>query len=151
MTSLFQKRISPPSIFSILIVLFYFSSCTEYKETPSAYQYEVHFDAEGETPKVGDKVIFHEKTFLNGKEMFSTYAFAKKEIILPVKENLTKPLPPNYEALFTMSPGDSLTVWQPLAGMENLPEGYQEKDMVSYVLKLVSVIPATQLLAEKKK
>lgn len=137
--------------FLILLLLICFSNCKEYPQTPSAYEYEVHLDVEGETPKVGDQVIFHETTFLNGKEMFSTYAFGKKEIILPPKEKLSKPLPPSYEVLFTMSPGDSVTVWQPLAGMKNLPKGYKEKDMVSYVIKLDTVIPAKELLAEKKK
>jgi len=138
-------------IISIFILLINFFSCKEYPTTPSAYEYEVHVDEEGETPKVGDKVIFHEKTFLNGKEMFSTYSIGKKEIILPETEKLSQPFPPNYEVLFTMSPGDSVTVWQPLAKMENLPKGYKGKDVISYVIKLDSIIPAAQFIAEKKK
>ena len=67
--------------------------------------------------------------------MFSTYAFGEKEIILPPASKLSKPLPPNYEVLFKMSPGASVTVWQSLAEMENLPKGYTDKDMISYVIK----------------
>jgi len=112
------KQFILPFLF-ILIFCFGFWNCKDYAETPSAYQYDVHLDIEGESPKIGDQVIFHEKTFLNGKEMFSTYDFGAKKIILPPASKLTKPLPPNYEVLFTMSPGDSVTVWQPLIGMKN--------------------------------
>jgi len=139
------------SFLFILVFCFGFWNCKDYAETPSAYKYDVHLDVEGDSPQIGDQVIFHEKTFLNGKEMFSTYDFGPKEIILPPSSKLTKPLPPNYEVLFTMSPGDSVTVWQPLTGMRNLPVGYTDKDKISYVIKLESVIPESQVLAEKKK
>ena len=135
----------------ILVSILGIFSCKEYEQTPSAYEYEVHLDIEGESPKVGDQVFFHETTFLNGKEMFSTYPFGEKEIILPPAANLPRPLPPNYEILFTMSTGDSVTVWQSLKEVKNLPKGYTEKDMISYVIKLNKVVPASQIIAEKKK
>ena len=140
-----------PKIIFPFIFLLGIWSCQEKPQTPSEYKYEVHHDEEGASPKVGDLVVFHETTFLNGKEMFSTYPFGAKEIVLPPVEKLSQPLPPNYEVLFTMSEGDSVTVWQSLSDLKNFPKGYDENDKIAYVIKLKSITPAAQVLAEKKK
>lgn len=139
-----------PKIILSFVFLLGIWSCKN-QLTPSAYEYKVHHDEPGETPKVGDLVVFEETTFLNGKEMFSTYPFGPKEIVLPPAEKLSRPLPPNYEVLFKMSEGDSVTVWESLVDMKDLPEGYKENDKIAYVIKLKSITPAAQVLAEKKK
>jgi len=119
--------------------------------TKSNYSYNFHIDKEGESPEVGDLVIFEEKVFLNGKEVSSTEKYGQKEIILPKEENLPRPLPPNYEILFQMSPGDSVSVTQKLKDLENLPKGYEANDVMTYVVKLIEIQPKEKTGTPKKK
>lgn len=119
--------------------------------TKSNYSYKFHIDKEGESPKVGDLVIFKEKVFLNSKEVFSTEDFGQKEIILPKEENLIRPLPPNYEILFQMSPGDSVSVTQKLKDLDHLPKGYDADDVMTYYIKLIEIQPQEKRKPSKKK
>lgn len=135
-----------------IFFLFLFFSCEQNDGvTPSNYGYKFHIDEEGATPQVGDQVVFHEIVLLNGEEIFSTEEFGKKEIILPPEDILTRPLPPNYEVLFKMSVGDSVTVTQKLKGLKSLPEGYDGDDVMKYVIKLLEITPKSKLEAAKKK
>ncbi|MFK7771112.1 MAG: FKBP-type peptidyl-prolyl cis-trans isomerase [Saprospiraceae bacterium] len=70
---------------------------------------------------------------------------------MPPEEILTRPLPPNYEILFMMSIGDSVTVTQELKDLENLPEGFTTEDRIKYVVKLIDIIPKEELEQAKKK
>jgi len=138
-------------LFFFFAILF-ISACNSYDgKTDSNYPYKFHIDEAGESPQVGDKVIFHEQVFKNGEMIFSTDGLGEKEIILPLKENLSKPLPPNYEILFKMSPGDSVSVIQDLGDLENLPEGYKTSDELKYVVKLSKIIPKSEFKNPKKK
>jgi len=119
--------------------------------TNSNYSYKFHIDKEGVSPQVGDLVIFSEKVLLNGKEIFSTDNFKEKEIVLPKEEHLVRPLPPNYEILFKMSPGDSVSVFQKLKDLENLPQGYDADDIMTYVVKLKEIQPKEKISSSKKK
>jgi FKBP-type peptidyl-prolyl cis-trans isomerase len=141
-----MKHILP--IFFLLIIL----SC-EFSDgiTPSNYAYKFIVNEEGESPEVGDLVKFSETVFLNGKEISSTREFGSKEIILPPEEILTRPLPPNYEVLFKMSKGDSVTVTQELKDLKNLPEGFTTEDRIKYVVKLIDITPKEKLATAKKK
>ncbi|MFK8005904.1 MAG: FKBP-type peptidyl-prolyl cis-trans isomerase [Saprospiraceae bacterium] len=138
----------------ILLILFLLiiSSC-EFSDgkTPSNYSYKFIINEEGESPKVGDLVKFSEIVFLNEKEISSTRKLGLKEIILPPEEILTRPLPPNYEILFKMSEGDSVTVTQELKDLENLPEGFTTKDRIKYIVKLIEITPKEKLGSAKKK
>ena len=141
-----MKHIIP--MFFLLII----SSC-EYSDgtTASNYSYKFIVNEEGESPKVGDLVKFSETVFLNGNEISSTGAFGLKEIVLPPEEILTRPLPPNYEVLFKMSKGDSVTVIQELKDLKNLPEGFTTTDRIKYVVKLIDITPKEKLAPAKKK
>ena len=141
-----MKYILP--IFFLLII----SSCeTSDGTTASNYSYKFIVNEEGESPQVGDLVKFSETVFLNEKEISSTNEFGIKEIILPSDENLTRPLPPNYEVLFKMSKGDSVAVTQELKDLKNLPEGFTTADQLKYVVKLIDFTPKEKLYTVKKK
>lgn len=134
-----------------LLLFLLFTSCQQFDgTTESEYSYKFHIDKEGESPKVGDKVIFRENVFHNDELIFSTEEFGLKEIILPKEEILTRPLPPNYEILFKMSPGDSVTVVQKLEGMKSLPKGYKTDDELKYVVSLLEIIPTDKITTKKK-
>ncbi len=139
-------------IFPKICFLFLIASCSfSDGETKSNYSYKFHIDKEGEVPQVGDLVVFDEKVFRNKMEIFSTEEYGQKEIILPKEENLTRPLPPNYEILFQMSPGDSVSVTQKLKQLENLPKGYESNDVITYVIKLIEIKPQEKGKPSKKK
>jgi FKBP-type peptidyl-prolyl cis-trans isomerase len=141
-----MKYILP--IFLFLLVL----SCESSDSlTSSNYSYKFFINEEGGSPNVGDLVKFSETVFLNEKEIFSTDEFGLKEIILPSKEILTRPLPPNYEILFQMSIGDSVAVTQELKDLKNLPEGFTTEDQLRYVIKLVEIITKEKSAPAKKK
>ena len=135
-----------------ILFLFLISSCeTIDGVTSSNYSYKFFVNEEGESPKVGDLVKFSETVYLNEKEISSTEEFRLKEIILPSKEILTRPLPPNYEMLFQMSIGDSVAVTQELKDLKNLPEGFKTEDHIIYVIKLIDITPKEKLTPAKKK
>lgn len=138
-------------IFSIFFLFVIFSCQQSDGKTSSNYSYKFIVNEKGDSPKVGDKVKFSETVFLNEKEISSTSEFGLKEIILPPKEILTRPLPPNYEILFLMSKGDSVIVTQELKDLENLPEGFTTEDQLKYVVKLIDITPKEQLPTVKKK
>lgn len=135
-----------------IFLLIFFSSCeTRDGVTSSNYSYKFFVNEEGESPKVGDLVKFSEIVYLNDKEISSTKEFRLKEIILPSKEILTRPLPPNYEMLFQMSIGDSVAVTQELKDLKDLPEGFKTEDQLKYVIKLLDITPKEKLAPAKKK
>ena len=138
--------------FLLLLSIFTLAACNQSDgTTKSNYPYKFLIDQEGEKPQVGDLVIFHEKVYLNEEEIFSTEKYGQKEIILPEESALTRPLPPNYEILFEMSPGDSVSITQSLKDLKDLPKGYSTKDELTYVVKLVSITPKSELTTRKKK
>ena len=135
-----------------IFFLFLIASCeTSDGVTASNYSYKFLVDKKGESPKVGDLVKFSETVYLNDKEISSTKEFRLKEIILPSKEMLTRPLPPNYEMLFQMSIGDSVAVTQELKDLEDLPEGFKTEDRLKYLIKLIDITPKEKVAPAKKK
>jgi len=132
------------TLFPFIILTLMISCNSSDGVTESNYSFKIHIDQEGELPQVGDKVFFHEKVFHNYELISSTYGLGEKEIILPSKENLSKPIPPTYEILLKMSPGDSMSVTQELSDFENLPKGYEKDDDLKYIIKLLRVIPKSE-------
>ena len=137
--------------FFILIISFFFSCETSDGVTDSNYEYKFHTDKEGGNPKVGDQVIFREYVYHNDKLIYSSDDYGKKQIILPDTQMLARPIPPNYEVLFKMSPGDSVSVFQKLEGLDKLPENYKTEDVLKYIVTLLEITPKDSLPAIKKK
>ncbi|MEM6963738.1 MAG: FKBP-type peptidyl-prolyl cis-trans isomerase [Bacteroidota bacterium] len=152
--SLPKKKLSlsfSQGLLGVGLLILFFISCQPYDgTTESEYSYVFHVDEEGLTPQVGDQVIFREDVFHNEELIASTDEYGLKEIILPPEAILTRPLPPNYEILFKMSPGDSVTVVQKLEGLQNLPQGYKTEDELKYVVTLLEVIPKEKIIRKKK-
>lgn len=119
--------------------------------TPSGYVYVMHRDEEGDEVEIGDEVVYHEISYRSGALWYSTYDLNKpREVVIPNSDNLPDPVPPTYEALFFMSPGDSLTVYQPLSDYENLPSSLSKDDVLTFSVKLVSVANEEELEARAK-
>lgn len=113
--------------------------------TPSGYVFILHRDEAGPTAQVGDKVSYHEQAFRTGVRWYSTYDLDKpREAVLPDKAGLPAPVPPSYECLLMMSPGDSATVYQPLAEYDNLPPTLSKDGVLVFSLKLLSVMTPEQ-------
>ena len=113
--------------------------------TPAGYRCVHHIKNEGIKPKVGDQVTYHNLIFKNDTSLVSStyYLFEPQSAVLPGKDGVPSPPPPDYEAIFLMSPGDSLTVYQKLDTFppEKLPNGVLPQDVFSYNLKLLSIKP----------
>jgi FKBP-type peptidyl-prolyl cis-trans isomerase len=129
----------------------FLTSC-ENKTNPSAksisesgYEYVHHIKNDGPKPQVGDQVTYHNVVFQNDTTLLSStfYLFEPQSAILPAKDKVPVPAPPDYEVLFLMSVGDSLTVFQDLDTFppEALPKGITNEDKFTYHLKLLNIKP----------
>jgi FKBP-type peptidyl-prolyl cis-trans isomerase FkpA len=75
--------------------------------TPGGFTYYKYTNAQGERPEVGDKVLFHETVML-GRD--STFVSQLREEVLPPRDQVYGAAP-NYEVIFLLSPGDSVTTF----------------------------------------
>ncbi|MEM9920811.1 MAG: FKBP-type peptidyl-prolyl cis-trans isomerase [Bacteroidota bacterium] len=130
----------------LLLTVLVLASCSkkgpQFKETISGYKYLHHTKNKGPKPKVGDEVSYHEIVFRNDTLVQSTYYYGDpRRIVLPSPDSVAKPPRPDYEALFLMAVGDSLTVYQPLKGFKpsELPRGVSVKDTFIYHVKLFGI------------
>lgn len=139
----------------LFLALFSFSSCdqvaTEEKLiSPSGYEYIHHIANEGNKPQVGDKVTFHMEVFKNDTSLLqSTYkSNSPFPQIIPDASKLTKPYPPTYEALLLMAVGDSLTMYQRLDSLPNLPPQFTKDDIIKFNMKVLSIESAADIAAK---
>ncbi len=118
--------------------------------TPSGYSYEFHAQNDGPKPSIGDQVTYHETVFKNDSMLYSTHQYEVRKVVMPDTSKVAKPAPPSYEAIFLMSPGDSLTVVQSLDTFSNLPPGLLNTDKFRYRLNLVEIKTADEVAKEKE-
>ncbi len=114
-------------------------------QTESGYPYVHHVNNNGPKPKEGDQVSYHKIVAQSDTILLqSTYMMLepRRDVLTP-KDSLTPPYNPIYEALFLMSVGDSLTVYQSLADYpaDQLPKGVANTDHFAYKLKMLSIKP----------
>ena len=136
---------------SIISFLGFFLSCGNEnnqltkKRSESGYEYIHHIQNDGPKPKVGDQVTYHDVVFQNDTTLLSStfYLFEPQTAILPAKDKVPVPAPPDYEVLFLMSVGDSLTVFQELDTFpaDQLPPNITNEDRFIYHLKLLNIKP----------
>ncbi|NNE28292.1 MAG: hypothetical protein HKN16_01560 [Saprospiraceae bacterium] len=110
--------------------------------TSSGYPYIFHSRNSGEPAKVGSRVTYHQKIQLNDSSIYSSYLqLQPKKAIMPEMVNLPDPVPPDYEALMMMAPGDCLTVIQQLDTFSAsvLPRGVTNKDSFTYTMKVLRI------------
>ncbi len=109
--------------------------------TTSGYEYIHHVKNGGTTVQEGDKTFMHLVVTKNDSiELQSSYKMGRTfPQIIPPADKLQKPFPPTYEALMMMSEGDSLTIWQSLDSVPNLPQGFLPTDVIRFDVKLVEV------------
>ena len=116
--------------------------------TPGGYPYVMHLDKEGKTPQVGDKIVYKRqiKKIVMGQDSILDPS-REGTIVLPPAEQVGTPLPPDYELILMMSPGDSASVWQ---FGDKLPENpyFKPTDTIVYEMVLMD-IPMTKEELEK--
>lgn len=116
------------------------------KKTPSGYPIEFHKDEPGTTAKVGDQVTYMQLVAIGDSILYTTeYSLEPLKAVLPPKDSAGDPVRPDYEALLMMSPGDSVTVLQPLSKIKKLPKYMNPKDTMIYSQKLISITPAAEV------
>ncbi len=143
---------------SILLAFTFFSFCKNGTDqlsknrTESGYKYIHHIKNDGPKPQVGDQITYHTIVFQNDTTLLSStyYKIEPQTAILPAKDRVPVPAPPDYEVLFLMSIGDSLTVFQELDTFpaDQLPKGITNDDRFTYHLKLLDIKPKTIIDAE---
>ncbi len=136
---------------SIIVAFVFLSFCKNGSDqlsknrSESGYEYIHHIKNDGPKPLVGDQVTFHTVVFQNDTTLLSSsyYKIEPQSAILPAKDKVPVPAPPDYEVLFLMSVGDSLTVFQELDTFpaEKLPKGITNQDKFSYHMKLLGIKP----------
>ncbi len=129
---------------SICFFLLAFWSCKNESAnmdlTDSGYRYVHHVKNEGAKPKVGDRVSYHEVLYKNDSLLFSTHtANRPREVVIPEKSVLPNPVPPSFEGIMLMSIGDSLTVYQDLDTVKQLPPWLSNEDEIRFSMKLLTI------------
>lgn len=113
--------------------------------TATGYEYLHHIKNNTTWPKVGDQVTYQKIVYKNDTTVLQStyYLLEPRSDILAPPDSVPQPPHPTYDALFLMSPGDSLTVFQPLDGFpaDQLPKGITNEDRFTYVLKMISIKP----------
>lgn len=114
---------------------------TSINRTSSGFPYVFHRDVEGASPELGDLVIYHEEYSVNTARQFNSRSDIgqPRSLILPEADLMNETFLPAYEGLMLMSPGDSLTVYQSLQGIDNLPPRYKPEDVIVYTLTLEDI------------
>lgn len=118
--------------------------------TESGYEYEHHIQNEGVKPQTGDEVTYHQWVYKNDSLLFSTMERGQPvKGVLPERSTLPKPVRPDFEAVFLMSKGDSMSLYQRLDSIPNLPPGFTKDDVIRYEVSLVDIKPAAKVLEEQ--
>jgi FKBP-type peptidyl-prolyl cis-trans isomerase len=121
-------------------------------KTASGYEYVHHINNNGPKPQEGDQVSYHKIVSQSDTVLLqSTFMMLepRRDVMTP-RDSLKPPYNPVYEALFLMSPGDSLTVYQPLTNYpaDQLPKGVSNSDYFTYKLKMLSIKPKDVIESE---
>jgi len=118
--------------------------------TESGYKYVHHIKNEGQRPTIGDEVRYHEAMYKNDSLLFSTKTSNRpREVIIPEKDVLPSPIPPSFEGLMLMTVGDSLTVYQDLDTVKQLPPWLSNEDEIRFDMKLLSIKSKNAVEKEK--
>lgn len=131
------------------------SGITEYNiegKTEVGYEYVHHVKNNTSRPEVGDQVTYHKIVHKNDTTVLQStyYLLEPRSDILVPPDSVPQPPNPTYHALFLMSPGDSLTVFQDLDtfALKSLPKGITNEDRFSYHLKMISIKPKSVIQKE---
>lgn len=120
--------------------------------TPTGYKYVHHIKNNTQRAIVGDRVKYHKIVYKNDTTLLqSTYLLLEPRAdVLSPKDSVANPPPPTYDALFLMSPGDSMTLYQYLDTFppEKLPKGIKNDDYFTYHMKVIDIEPRAEV--EKK-
>ena len=122
------------------------------RKTASGYEYINHTNNAGVTPQEGDEVAYYQAVYKNDSLLFSSFENGTpRTAIIPNASRIPNPAPPDYEALMTMHAGDSVTVFQSLDTVKNLPPNFASTDKIIYQIKLVSIKTKEDVARDKLK
>ena len=120
------------------------------QKTASGYDYINHTNNAGVTPQEGDEVSYYQAVYKNDSLLFSTFdSGTPRKAIIPNPSRIPNPAPPDYEGLMSMHTGDSITVFQSLDTVKNLPPNFANTDKIVYHIKLVSIKSKEDVAREK--
>ncbi len=125
------------------VALLTLASCASNKEleitgkTESGYPYGFYVDEPGESPQVGDKITYSRRIRLNQDSVLMP--MQEQTLVLPPKEEVGTPPPPDYELMFLLSAGDSASV---LLYGENLPDlpDFKKTDTIIFDLVFKEIV-----------
>lgn len=135
--------ISLPTLASFCL---FFQACTNsdpyagYSHTPSGYPYQLLKKGDGNNSvQPGDYIVYHETCLKNDTLWYSTEKNGRpRETVYPGLDQVGRPIPPPYEAIQLMNPGDCLVVFQSLDTVSNLPDYLKPEDELAFYIKLLS-------------
>lgn len=117
--------------------------------TATGYKYVHHIKNNTKRATVGDRVKYHKIIYKNDTTLLqSTYMLLEPRAdVLRPRDSVANPPPPTYDALFLMSPGDSMTLYQYLDTFppEKLPKGITNKDYFTYHVKVLDIEPRSEV------
>lgn len=120
--------------------------------TVSGYEYTHHISNKGDKPTEGSEVTYHREIYINNDSLLqSTYKNAPVTAVLPARAMLNQGAPPDYDAMFLMAVGDSMTLIQSLDSIPQLPPFLSKDDVLTYRVKLVAFRSVAEIEAEKEK
>lgn len=123
-------------------------------QTPSGYPYHFLKKANNNdvlTVKPGDFIVYHETCLKNDTLWYATEKNGRpRETVYPGLDKVGNPIPPPYEAISLMSPGDCLVVYQSLREVENLPDYLKQGDELAFYISLISNVPEVAYQAQLK-
>lgn len=106
-------------------------------ETESGYPYGFYVDEPGESPQVGDKVTYSRQIRLNQDSVLMP--FQEQTLILPGKETVGTPPPPDYELMFLLSEGDSASVLMYGDKLPDLPD-FKKTDTIYFDMVFKKIV-----------
>ena len=118
--------------------------------TPSGYKYIHHTKNAGQTPQVGEEVLFVVDVRNDtGVVQSSRQQGQPARFSVPQTDQTGKSVSPIVEALMLMSIGDSLTIMQPTDSFPRKPPGFENSAFVYYDLVLKEIKSKEALEAER--
>lgn len=107
-----------------------------------------HTNKTGTKAKAGETALVQVSTFVGDSLMGSTrITGGAREVKIPTKEQMPARVPPLFDALVTMTAGDSVTIYQPIDSMIRnvIPEALKKETEVRYEVQLLKITTQEEL------
>ena len=134
------------------------TACNQDKAVKTEHGHRLIQHTKGAGPKVleGEMISFHVDTYLRDTMMASTHKQGRPyETIVPTKDKLKERFPAVLDAIFMMTKGDSVTLFETIDSVmaKGMPPGFENVKEIRYEIYLVdqtSKADADKKVAEEK-